>query len=450
MNLQAHLLLRICSVTVICLLITASYLIYHNQNLARQTSQTNLDTLVKQLQFQILRGNSGIGLNYPFPDFDLWKQTRDSSGFCVDFVPADGGPGHNICNGSKFTVPSWPTGFERLYRALFHPDIILNHALVFNGRNYGNLSVTASSEMEIAHAWEQLTGLFELALISSGAICIWTFVEISRALSPAKLIVAGLEDMERGNLAYRLPLFQLNEWRRISTAINRLAASQQKLLEERRQLTARLLTLQDEERRYIAGELHDEFGQCLAAINALGASIGYSSQHQPEIRKDAEQISVISQRMMKNIKALLQQLRPSELDELGLAASLNSLVNEWNAQHANQTRYVLSITGDCRQLPENLPTAIFRVIQEAMTNIAKHAKAAQADIALEINRDLLSLTIRDNGAAKTLPLAENRGMGLSGMRERIFALHGGITLAIAKPHGLIIRISIPLTENSAA
>ena len=445
MNLQFHLLSRITITALLCLLATTVYVLYHSNKQARQTTQITAESLSKQLEFQLLRINAGFGQANQFPDFDLWKQTGNTPGICVRFVSADSAIEHSLCKGAKPDGLNWPNGFETLYRWLFNPGFEKTRPIAFNDRVYGSLTVTPNAEMEIAQAWENICGLLGLSVITVLAVCLLVFLSISRALRPATIIVAGLESMEKGNLAYRLPSFELIEWQRTGEAINQLAASQQQLLTERQKLTVKLINLQEEERRFLARELHDEFGQCLAAINAVAASIAQTAKQQcPALVADADHISRITQHMLDNVRDLLKHLRPAELDELGLAASLNSLVTGWNARSGSKSHYQLNITGNCALLSESLTVTLFRITQECLTNIAKHSAATYAKVALIITVNTVALTVEDNGSATELPFIEGSGIGLLGIRERVTALGGQLSLAITQPHGLKVDVWLPI------
>lgn len=262
MNLQFHLLSRIAFVALICLLTTAAYLLISIDRQSRQTTQTTAQSLAKQLEFQLLRINAGLGQTNPFPDFELWKQTGNVIGVCIRYLPADGAMARSVCNGTNLFKRNWPEYFERVYRRLFSPGFEVTQAIDFDGRVVGSLTVTPSVEMQLAQAWDNIRGLLGLSAMTILAVSLLVYLSISRALRPAGIIVAGLENMAQGNLAYRLPQFELLEWQRTGSAINQLAASQQRLLEERQKLAVKLINLQEEERRYLARELHDEFGQC--------------------------------------------------------------------------------------------------------------------------------------------------------------------------------------------
>ncbi len=445
MNLQWHLLTRIAVVACVCLLATAVYSMYRSRQQAEQTTQRMAELLGKQLELQLLRINSGLGQTNPFPDFEVWKQTANQPGVCIAFTPVAGTAARSLCNGATPVPVNWPAGFEQLYNRLFHPGLEAVRSVTANGQVYGSLSVTPSAEMEIADAWAKISSLMTLSSVTILAVCLLVYLSISRALRPAETIVAGLENLGAGNLAYRLPPFELNEWRHIAAAINQLAASQQQLMAERQTLVIKLINLQEAERRYLSRELHDEFGQCLAGINAIASSIKYTADQQcPELMEEADRISRITAQMLDSIRDLLVRLRPAEFDELGLAASLNSLVAGWNKCGDDKPNYRLHINGDCSTLPEPLAVTLFRITQECLTNIAKHAKASNVEISLTINHDVAVLIVKDNGAATTLPFANTSGIGLLGIRERVSAQQGKLRLAIAEPHGLIVEVRLPI------
>lgn len=451
MNLQLHLLSRIAVLALLCLLATASYALYQSHHQAEQSTRQIAESLAKQLESQLLLINAGIGLSNSFPDFEFWKQSGAQPGICITYTAADSPMSRSLCNGTKPLDADWPEGFENIYRRIFSPGWQALRSVILNGRVYGSLTVTPSAELEIADAWNKTRSLMELSSVTVSAVCLLVYLSISRALRPAGTIVAGLEDLESGHLDFRLPSFELDEWQRIASAINQLAASQQQLLEERQKLAVKLIDLQEQERRYLARELHDEFGQCLAAINAVAVSIKQTAAQQcPDLVDDADRIGRIAGHMLEGVRNLLGRLRPAEFDELGLAASLNSLVAGWNGRNAGKTRYHLSIVGDCASLPEAQAVALFRIAQECLTNIAKHAMASSVGISLTIDEEAAVLNIKDDGIARQLPFADVAGIGLLGIRERVNALHGQLRLAIAQPHGLIVEARLPLAAITEA
>ena len=312
----------------------------------------------------------------------------------------------------------------------------------------GLVAVTPSEDMEISRAWEQFQALSELSMLTIGLVCLLVYLSISHALLPASIIVDGLGKMQAGNPDWRLPTFKINEWRQTAQAINELAASQQLLLEERQRLSIRLMNIQEDERRFLCHELHDEIGQSLTAINAVAFSISQTATEQcPELVPETSAIRRITQHMLQSIHNLLDRLRPAELDELGLAASLDSLIRSWQNQKPVRTTYQLNINGDCRKLTATQALTLFRIVQETLTNISRHAQAGSAIVSLTIDTHEARLTVVDNGQARSLPFTNRGGVGLIGIRERLTALHGALQLEIIAPQGLALTARLPLENH---
>jgi two-component system, NarL family, sensor histidine kinase UhpB len=449
MNLKLHLLLQIVAVAMICLMATAAYVLQQADLQIKQESRMTVESLGKQLEVQLFRIDAGYGSHNHFPDFELWKQTHGISGICIRYISKDNESSHGICQGSELPDKHWPDIFEKIYRQLFTPGFEVSRSISYNGRNYGSLTVTPNAEMEIARAWDSVAGLFGLSASTVLVVSLLVYISICRALRPSRIIVTNLEKMQNGDSSIRLPNFKLLEWKHIGDAINEFAATQKQLLAERNKLVLKLLTLQEDERRFLARELHDELGQCLSAINAVAASITQTAKQDcPQIVTEVENISRINRHIMETVRTLLVRLRPAEIDELGLEACLNALIAEWNRQSSGQIQYQLSIKGNYRTLAEPLPITLFRIAQEGLTNIAKHSAATMASITLEIAGQTVILTIEDNGKVNSLPFAENPGIGLLGIRERVTGLGGQMNLEVGRSGGLIVRVELPIQPNS--
>lgn len=447
MNLQLHLLSRIAAVAMLCLLVIATYSLYRSHRQAESNLRATAESLGKHLESQLLLSYAGIGRGEPFPNFEWWKQSGGQAGLCASYASAEDGASHSLCFGNSPGRTDWPAVFETIYRGLFAPGAPIKWAIAPQGAVRGWLTMTPSVEAEIADAWDTVSGLLALTAATVFSVCLLVFWMIRRALRPTRTIVAGLGELESGRLDFRLPEFELTEWHRIAAAINQLAASQQRLLAERQTWVLKSIDLQEQERRYLARELHDEFGQCLAAINAVAASIKHTAIRQcPDLVDETDRIAGITAHMLVGVRNLLGRLRPAEFDELGLAASLNSLVAGWSGRSGDKTRYRLEIIGDCARLTEEQALSLFRIVQECLTNIAKHACAANVGIRLVVDSVLAVLVVEDDGIAERLPFAAT-GIGLLGMHERVNALRGRMQLAIAEPRGLILEVRLPLAGS---
>jgi glucose-6-phosphate-specific signal transduction histidine kinase len=216
------------------------------------------------------------------------------------------------------------------------------------------------------------------------------------------------------------------------------------LLVANRHLTQRLMSAQEDERRTLAQELHDEVGQACTALRIEAAYITKAIHSNPSAALEAAQrIDQSSLRMHSLARDMLKRLRPPNLDSLGLEASIQELCTSWE-QHCHIQCHRL-MNNLPHGLPDALCTALYRVTQEALTNIAKHAQASQVWISLHAHQDVLTLSISDNGRGLQQGSNKTQGLGLIGMRERVASLHGHIHFEDAQP-GLRIHVQVPISK----
>ena len=217
------------------------------------------------------------------------------------------------------------------------------------------------------------------------------------------------------------------------------------LLKANRQLTQRLMSAQEDERRVLAQELHDEVGQTCTALRIEAAYIAKAMHSNPAAALQAAQrIDQSSLRMHSLARDMLKRLRPPNLDSMGFEESLKELCRSWE-QHCHTQCHTLIETLPL-DLPDPLCTSLYRVTQEALTNIAKHAHATQVWVSLSHQQEVLTLSITDNGQGLQQTHDGTQGLGLTGMRERIASLQGHIHFEDAQP-GLRIHVQVPLAKT---
>ena len=216
-------------------------------------------------------------------------------------------------------------------------------------------------------------------------------------------------------------------------------------LEENRKFTQLIQSHIEDERRSLARELHDELGQYVSAIKIFASNISNKAKKlSPEIEKNAESVISAANQIYDGMHSIIKQLRPSSLDNLGLAETLKDTVNTWQKQYQD-LKIHLSIKGDLHHLNETLNINIYRIIQEAMNNVLKHSKAKSIEIQLAINKKgFLELNFSDDGKGMDLKkIDQTKNFGILGMQERIQSLHGSFELISKKNQGTQILISIP-------
>ena len=229
-------------------------------------------------------------------------------------------------------------------------------------------------------------------------------------------------------------------WRRARQAIEQVnlrVTAQQQLAEalgENRRLSQRYLKVQEEERRLLARELHDELGQSLNAIKVDAVNIRDAGGNSPEVVRSAQAIIDVSSKVYHVVRTLLRQLRPVALDELGLASAVQFSVEEWKRRHRDM-ECELSIDEDLEGFSEEVNISVYRFVQECLTNIAKHANASR--VTIDVHRSVtrngnteLGITVEDDGRGVATGAPAN-GLGLIGLRERIEALGGEFEIEAA-------------------
>ena len=209
-------------------------------------------------------------------------------------------------------------------------------------------------------------------------------------------------------------------------------------------MTRQLIDVQDEERRRLARELHDEFGQSLTAIAAQAAAAAHTAEREcPSLLEECRSISRMTAGLMDTLRGALVRLRPPDVEELGLTLSLESLVASWNGFEKGRTRFDIAVIGKVDELPPGVCANLYRVAQEAITNAAKHAHARRVQLRIEAAASDIVLTVEDDGGAAGPGPAAKAGMGLLGMQERVVSLGGTLRFERPASGGARLVVSIP-------
>ncbi len=217
--------------------------------------------------------------------------------------------------------------------------------------------------------------------------------------------------------------------------------------EQLQALSGRLVEVQEAERRHIARELHDETGQALSSL-LLGLSLMEKEAHQPQaVIARALELEVLADGMLENLHRLAMNLRPASLDHLGLIPALEQYITSFGEQHGLDVQFeALGLAED--RLPSSVETAVYRVVQEALTNIARHARASHVDVLLERRGERLLAIIEDDGVGFEVEEAmQTSRLGLVGMRERARALGGTLTIESAPGAGTTVFVEVPYDDS---
>jgi two-component system sensor histidine kinase UhpB len=252
-------------------------------------------------------------------------------------------------------------------------------------------------------------------------------------------------------LSIGLSWFAFRRTREARRELNQRIRAQSKiaeLLNHNRDLSQRLILVQENERRALARELHDEFGQNCTAIRAEASYIMHSTVTN-DVSASAQRIAQAAETLANLVRDILRRLRPVNLDSLGIESALQELCESWEKQTGIACGL---ITCDIPvQLSDSTSITVFRIVQESLTNVKRHAEATQVRISLyqESGYEKLVLNIQDDGRGMLKPEGPHCGFGLLGMRERIAALHGSIAIFSEIGSGLQITVELPVDSEAS-
>ena len=315
----------------------------------------------------------------------------------------------------------------------------------YPGVTIGQLTVTPNVGSELLTLGKNLLNLLAVSL----SILLLSFLiyrPVRNALAPSAVMLQTLKRLEEGDLAARMPAFALIELDRIGQGFNHLAERLRHTIATQQRLAHRLLSAREEERLHLSRELHDEFGQYLASLNAeAGFALELADEGVPALRPCAESIGRTSRHMMEVLHQILHRLRPLGLEEFGLPTSLQQLVDDWQRRCRGATDFSLDIDAPLDGLPDELAVHLYRIVQESMTNAVRHGQARQVAVALRTDGADLRLTIRDDGRglAPPGPGENGGGFGLLGMEERVLALGGTLDVRPSEDGGTTVAVRLP-------
>jgi two-component system, NarL family, sensor histidine kinase UhpB len=351
-------------------------------------------------------------------------------------------------------VPSW-------FTALVRPQVAGRAVRVVALEGANPVIIVGEPADEIAEAWHDFSSVAIVWLIINALILAILYVVLGRLLEPLAHLSTGMLSLEDGNYATRLKLPKVKELALITQRFNMLAGALDTAREDNGRLYRQLIAVQEEERRAVANELHDEAGPCLFGITANASSI----QNLAEQRRDGRSVEItrrvgeilsITERLKLLNRALLKKLRPGPLNRVKLAGLLDELLAGFQRRHPD-AHVVVSFCKLADSYGEAIDLTLYRCVQEGVTNAIRHGKARRLVVELAEMRGArrnddkrprarLSLSLRDDG--KGMAPATPMGFGLTAMTERVRSLGGKCVIESVPSKGTTIHVEIPLERAS--
>jgi two-component system sensor histidine kinase UhpB len=335
-------------------------------------------------------------------------------------------------------------------------NVTLSYELLYRGEPLGRLRLLTNPLSEITEIEKRLFRDLTLLTLTIVAMAASIYFIVRRGLLPVGQIHAALTRLEAGDLDTRLPRFRLKDLDDLSKRFNHCAAAMQEAAVQRRELTRRLIDVEEAERKRLARELHDELGQSLTAIKVDAAYIAREAAGvSAKIETCARGVENVASDIMEIIRGMLARLRPHGLETVGLRDTVQELVNGWQARVADKFRCKLHFAGPVNALPADLNITVYRLIQECLTNAVRYSRARNIDIHLTVETESpgakpqrVALSVQESEMAAEGPQFRASGSGLLGMRERVQSHGGELRVDTGPSGGMSLQAWMPVMWRS--
>ena len=396
-----------------------------------------LNLLVKDM----LENNEDVEYNFILSSSNEILAHSFENGFPKELLVVN-----RVSSGIKFNVEMLDT----------EEGIITDVAVPLFGGKLGTVRVGMNEK----HLWNNVNAItlqilmvtVIVSLLGIGAASFLTMI-LTRPITD---LVSFANALGKGDFEQRARVWADDEIGKLSNAFNSMI---QKLknskneLESKEEMTLQLLrkviSAQEEERKRIARELHDQTSQSLASL-MIGLKLLQSCKTLDEVSKGADDLRELASRTLEEVHSLAIQLRPAVLDDKGLDIALQKYIADYSKKFNLKMDYH-SIGFNSTRFPTEIETVIYRVVQEALTNIVKHSEAKNASLIMENRGNSLKVIIEDSGKGfdveKVMGLEMDGKLGLFGMQERVSLVNGNITIESAPGTGTSIYITVPIGKK---
>ncbi|MGR9014872.1 MAG: histidine kinase, partial [Gammaproteobacteria bacterium] len=380
MSLRYQINLRILFSSLCILLLGSSIAIWQARDAVKKEIDSSINLAVQLISFGFSQASQT-----PFnetdwlPKFNSLNQTRHLS---IQLKEPSGRIISLAHNNRRTNIDEKPPQWFINLVAVDYPKV--EHPITrFNGEHI-TLIIQATPLDEITEVWQESIAFFSSLFLLTLLTFLSVNLAFNKALKSIAVIVNALKVIETGQYQQKLPDFSTQEYDSIAKAINHMTGELNASQQENRALTQHTLEIQEDERQRLSQELHDELGQSLTAIKVMAVTAGRSQTGTGmSIKQTTDSIISICDHLMTVVRSMMHQLHPLVLTELGLKATMEDLLNHWAIRNP-ELKLTIACPDQVDDLEQKITIQVFRVVQECLTNIVRHAQANQASISLEI------------------------------------------------------------------
>jgi two-component system sensor histidine kinase UhpB len=331
---------------------------------------------------------------------------------------------------------------------IIYKVLIANTAIVVLGAVVGtSLTLTIARTWPSGDIWQLYVLFATLGVIASVVV---NYLVLRAAFAPLDLLVEAVSEVRNGNVDARAPRPPITDPRieQLRETLNAMLEALATYRGRLRALSSQVITAQEEERKRISRELHDETAQALTSL-LIRLKLLQGARDLDEVKTSAAELRELTARTLEDVRKMAVELRPTTLDHLGLVAAI-----EWYSRDLAErigAPIELHSEGFAGRLHPQVELVVYRVAQEALTNVARHAQASHVDVTLAFRDDVVEVTIEDDGRGFEMSEATSsreRGLGLFGMRERVELIGGTIAIDSKPGRGTRIHVTVPHTAWS--
>jgi signal transduction histidine kinase len=448
MNLRVDLLIRMTVVGTLCWLAASAYLVAQSGQREAQEVLRIADQIRPIMTWDVMRRFGSVDTDARYPDLG-GAASRFPNPVCLRYRAKDGETSDWGCGPSEISSDV-PRPIAHVLRALGPGHISVPLDVTIYGGHVGTLVVESNDESLLTHQWRGVRELLAFTAVTVLVLALLGVWAIGHALQPTARIVEAVAHLGEGASQVRLPMFRPREFGLIASGINELAERLARANAAREALTARLIRLQEDERREIAHELHEEFGQCVAELSAVSASLRQSAIMSSKVTEaDVVPLELGIEQMLSSLRGMLKRMSLPPLAGQGLRSALADLIPAWQIRLHGGSRVVLDADADTDRIPNgDQALCAYRVVQECLSNVARHApRSPTATVYVRRKPDGLFVRVSNEISGNTASDAKpTTGMGLRLMDERVRSLGGTFSVETSTVE-FVVEVRLPLATS---